>query len=178
MKNQLIAALFLLTASALWAAPPADVQAQVDKEKAILSYLSTDPVIVAEVKAANTNPVPEAKGMTNEKWAGLTVISPEVKAFTKCKLASYLKSKKPAEVSEIFVSAADGSKVAFLTKPSNWTHKGKPKHENPMTKKAWTGDVEQDESTGKKQVQFAIPILDAGKPIGSIVIGLSLADIK
>jgi len=178
MKISYLPAAMLLVSATLWAAPPADVQAQVDKEKAALVYLSTDPTVVAEVKAANATPAPEGKDMTNDKWKDLTVVSPEVKAFSKNKLATYIKSKKPAEVSEVFVNAADGTKVAFLSKTSSWTHKGKPKHDNAMANKAWTGDVEVDESTGKKQVQFSIPVLDGGKPIGSIVIGISLADMK
>jgi hypothetical protein len=116
--------------------------------------------------------------MTNDKWKTLTVISPEVKAFAKNELATYLKGKKSVEVAEIFVSGADGGKVAFLNKPTSWTHKGKPKHDNPMANKAWTGDIEMDESSGKQSVQFSLPVLDGGKPIGSIVIGLSVADLK
>ena len=35
-----------------------------------------------------------------------------------------------------------------------------------------------DESSGKQSIQFSIPVLDGGKAIGSIVIGLSVADLK
>lgn len=160
------------------AAPSAEVQAKVDKKKAELSALSTDPKVVEAVKAYNTTPPPEAVGMTNEKWKALTVISAEVKAFAKNDLATYLKAKKTPEIAEVFVNGSDGGKVAFLSKTSSWTHKGKPKHDNPMANKAWTGDIEMDESSGKQSVQFSIPVLDAGKPIGSIVIGLSVADLK
>ena len=36
-------------------------------------------------------------------------------------------------ISEAFVSAADGTKVDFLSKTTWWIHKGKPKHDVPMT---------------------------------------------
>lgn len=170
--------LFLGSCFAAFAAPSAEIQAKVDKKKAELSSLSTDAKVVDAVKAYNTNPPAEAKDMTNDKWKGLTVVSPEVKAFAKNDLATYLKTKKSAEISEIFVNGADGGKVAILSKTSSWTHKGKPKHDNPMANKAWTGDIEMDESTGKQSVQFSIPVLDGGKPIGSIVVGLSVADLK
>lgn len=156
------------------AAPSAELQAKIDKKKAEFSTLSNDAKVVAAVKAYNSAP----PAMTNEKWKTLSVISPEVKGLAKNELATYLKGKKTPEISEMFVSGIDGGKVAFLSKPTSWTHKGKAKHDNPMANKAWTGDVEMDESSGKQSVQFAIPVLDGGKPIGSIVIGLSIADLK
>jgi hypothetical protein len=80
-------------------------------------------------------------------------------------------------VSEAFVSGADGGKVAFLGKTSNWSHKGKPKHDQPMSGKTWQGQVEVDESSGLQQVQVAVPVLDGGKPIGSLVVGLSVGKL-
>jgi len=46
-----------------------------------------------------------------------------------------------------------------------------------MTGKTWQGQPEVDESTGLQQVQVAVPILDGGKPIGSLVVGLSLTKL-
>jgi len=76
------------------------------------------------------------------------------------------------------VSAADGTKVAFFAKTSSWSHKGKAKHEQPMQGKDWTGSVEVDESTGAEQIQIGLPVLDGGKPIGSVVIGLAIAKMN
>jgi len=176
MKQTLLA---LLTLSvALFAAPSAEIKAKVEKKIAEMSALSTDPTVVAEVKAYNTAPPAEAKDMTNDKWKALTIMSPEVKAFAKNKLAGYLKGKKTPEIDEMFVNGNDGGKVAFLNKTTSWSHKGKPKHELPMTGKNWIGDVELDESSGKQSIQFSMPVLDGSKAIGSIVIGLSVADLK
>ena len=109
--------------------------------------------------------------------AGLSMLSPEVKAFSKNDLAAYLRTLKDDSVSEIFVSGADGTKVAFLSKTSNWSHKGKPKHDVPMSGKTWTGKPELDESTGVQQVQVGLPVLDGGKAVGSIVVGLNLSKL-
>ena len=166
----------VFAASTLFAAPPADVQAKVDKRVAQFSGLSKDATVVAAVKAYNAAPPKEAAGMTNDKWKTLNDQSPEVKVFAKNKLATLLASKKTKEVATIFVSGSDGGKVAFLSKTGSWTHKGNAKHENPMVNKAWTGDVELDE--GKQLVQFALPVLDGKKPIGSIVVELYVADLK
>ena len=84
-------------------------------------------------------------------------------------------AKKNQVISEAFVSAADGTKVGFLAKTTSWIHKGKPKHDGPMTGKAWQGEVEKDQSTGLEQIQIAVPVLDGGTAIGSVVVGLQLA---
>jgi hypothetical protein len=142
-----------------------------------LSSWSTDKKIVDFVRNANANPPAESKDMTQEKWTNLNMLSPEVKAFSKNELANYLRTIKDPSVSEIFVSCANGTKAAFLSKTTNWSHKGKPKHDIPMSGKTWTGKPELDESSGVQQVQIALPVLDNGKSIGSIVVGLNLSKL-
>jgi hypothetical protein len=78
----------------------------------------------------------------------------------------------------MFVSGAGGGKVAFLAKPSSFSHKGKEKHDVPMAGRLWQGDPEVDESTGQLQVQVGVPVLDGARPVGSIVIGLKVAQLK
>lgn len=48
---------------------------------------------------------------------------------------------------------------------------------DPMSGKPWQGDVEVDESSGLQQLQMAVPVLDAGKPIGSLVVGSSIGKL-
>lgn len=157
--------------------PPA-VKAKVEAKTAQIQSWSTDPVIVAAVRAYNAAPPAEAKGMTNEKWKGLTLLDPVVRSFTRNPLAEHLKRKRDDSIGEIFVSAADGSKVAFLSKTTYWNHKGKDKHDVPMTGRAWIGPLEVDGSTGFQMVQVGIPVLDGGKPIGSIVIGFKASALQ
>ena len=47
----------------------------------------------------------------------------------------------------------------------------------PMSGKTWQGEVEVDESSGLQQLQVAVPVLDSGKPIGSLVVGLSIGKL-
>ena len=153
-------------------------KAKVEAKMKDLKALGTDPKVIAAVKAYNANPPAESKAMTNDKWKGLTVLDPYVRSFSKNDLAAYLKSKKDDSITEEFVSGADGSKVAFLSKTTNWTHKGKDKHEVPMKGQTWIGPAELDESTGAQQVQIGLPVLDGGKAIGSIVIGIGVNSLK
>ncbi|MBY0415425.1 MAG: hypothetical protein K2Q18_14730, partial [Bdellovibrionales bacterium] len=140
--------------------------------------LGADPKVVEAVKAVNTTALADYKDMTNDKWKELPVLDPKVRYFSKNPLAEYLKSKKTDLVTEIFVNATDGTKVAFLSKTSSWTHKGKPKHDKPMDSKDWQGEIEMDESTGSKSIQIAVPVLDGGKAIGSMVVGFAITKLK
>lgn len=153
------------------------VQAKVAAEIKSIETWAKDPAIVQAVKTHNTSPPADAGTMNQDKWKSLTVLDPIVRSFTKNPTADFLKSKKTDAVSEAFVSAADGTKVAFLAKTSGWSHKGKPKHDVPMSGKTWQGPVEIDESTGLQQVQVAVPVLDGDKPIGSLVVGLSVSKL-
>jgi hypothetical protein len=47
-----------------------------------------------------------------------------------------------------------------------------------MNGKTWQGTIEVDESTGLQQIQIAVPVLSDGKPIGSLVVGLSVSTLK
>ena len=176
--TSLVAIVVLALASPMSAAPidPA-LQAKVDAQVKAIQAWASDPAIVAAVKAQNANPPADFAAMTQEKWAAATVLDPFVRQFTKNPAAAFLKTKKSDAMSEMFVSAADGRKVAFLAKTTNWSHKGKPKHDVPMTGKTWQGAVEVDESTGVQSIQVAVPVMDAGKPIGSLVVGLAISKL-
>jgi hypothetical protein len=154
------------------------LKAKLEARAKQLQALGSDSKVVEAVKAYNASPSAEAKAMTNEKWKGLTVLDPFVRSFSKNPLGEYLKTKKDDSIAECFVSGADGGKVAFLSKTTSWTHKGKEKHTVPMAGKIYYGPLELDESTGVQLVQVGLPVLDAGKPIGSIVVGLSAAKLK
>lgn len=156
----------------------AEQQAALTKQIEIAKQLAADPKIVEAVKAVNAAALADYKDMTQDKWKELPVLDPKVRYFSKTPAAEVLKAKKNEMMTEAFVNAADGSKVAFIAKTSNWSHKGKPKHDDPMAGKTWQGKVEMDESTGLKSIQIAVPVLDGGKAIGSMTIGYSLTKLK
>jgi len=175
--------LFAALAAVVWstslsaAADPA-VQAKIDAEMPKIKALAAEPAILAAVKAPNAGLTAAEQAMTQEKWKSLTLLDPFVRAYSKNPAGEVLKAKKTEAVSEAFASGADGVKVAFLSKPTNWSHKGKPKHDVPMTGQSWQGEVEVDESTGLQQIQVSVPVLDGSTPIGSLVVGLSISKLK
>ena len=154
---------------------PAGMKNLVAAKAAQLKPLGTDARVVEAVKAVNAA---AASSMTNERWKTLSQLDPLVRAFSKNAVALYVKTKLDPAVGEWFICSADGGKVAFLAKPSNWSHKGKEKHTVPMSGQTYYGSPELDESTGQQQVQVGFPVLDNRKPIGSMVVGLTIAKLK
>lgn len=152
---------------------PPELKAKIDAKLKDLRAVAADPKVVAAVREFNANPPAGSKEMTQDKWKALSLLDPFVRGLAKNALAEHLKAKRDPAVSEYFVSGADGTKVALLSKTSNWSHKGKDKHEIPMKGKEWIGQVEMDESAGVEQVQVGLPVLDGGKAIGSVVFGLT-----
>lgn len=177
LAGSLLAAWLCLSQVAAAAALDPALQTKVTAKIEEMQTWAADPTIVSAVKAYNAGKSPEAAAMDQAKWTGTSVIDPFVRGLTKNPAAEVLKTKRGDVVSEAFLSGADGGKVAFLGKPTNWSHKGKPKHEQPMSGKPWQGDVEVDESSGLQQLQVAVPVLDAGKPIGALVVGLSIGKL-
>lgn len=172
----LVLSLFTLAATLVSAAPLDDaaLQAKVDARIAEIKTWAAAPTIVSAVGAHNTATPPEHAAMTQDKWKTLTVLDPFVRTFNKNEAGAWLKAKKADWVTEAFLSDAKGRKVAFLSKPTNWSHAGSAKHEEPIAGKVWQGKIEVDESTGIQQLQVAVPVLIDGKPAGSLVVGLSL----
>lgn len=179
MKTRILTAALLAVAISPLGAQTVDsaVQAKVDAKVSEVKTWAADPVIVKAVAAHNASLPADQAAMTQEKWKTLTVLDPFVRAFSKNEAGAFLKTKKADWLTEAFVSDAKGLKVAFLSKPTGWSHAGKAKHDVPMTGKTWQGPVEVDESTGQQQLQVSIPVLDNGQPIGSLVVGLSLAKL-
>lgn len=179
MIRQLIVSLSLLlfsfqSAKAQTQSMSAEQSQKLDELIKQASELARHPELVAAVRDYNMKGRESTKDMDQDKWSKLTIMDPILKDIRSNATSKLLFTKKADVVSEAFVSGADGTKVSFLSKPSYWSHKGKAKHDEPMAGKIWIGKPEKDASTGLIQVQFALPILDAGQPIGSLVIGVAV----
>jgi hypothetical protein len=181
MKMKLFFGLLILgLAGAVLHATAADaldsaMQAKVDAQLKVIQAWAAEPVIVNAVKAQNASLPADSAAMTQDKWKDLSKLDPFVRSFDKNDAAAFLKAKKSDVVIRAFLSDAAGLKVAFTAKTLSWSHKGDPKHELPLTGKIWQGPLEQDKVSGLEQVQVSVPVLDGDKPIGSLVVGLSVS---
>lgn len=169
---------FACGASAAAAIGQSKFQPSIDAQVKIAQRLAADPAIVAAVKAQNAAAPANFAGMTQAKWAAAPASDPFVQALATNAVATALKGHKTDVMAEIFVNAADGRKVAFLAKTTSWSHKGTPKHDVPMTGKTWQGEQAHDNSSNTDSIQISVPVMDGGKAIGSVVVGLDVAKLK
>ncbi len=174
----LLAALILARGAVLAQGITPALQAKIDAQLKVIATWAADAAVIDAVKAHNAALPADQAALNQDKWKALTVLDPVVRGFSKNAAGQFLKSKKDDLITEAFLSDAAGLKVAFIAKTSGWSHKGKDKHDVPMTGKFWQGPVEVDESSGQQQLQVAVPVLDGGKPIGSLVVGLSVTKLS
>ncbi|MGC3982829.1 MAG: hypothetical protein QM808_16385 [Steroidobacteraceae bacterium] len=167
----------VLMQAGMAANPDPALQNKLDTRTKEITTWAATPELVDAVKRQNQSKSEELRAMTQDKWVTTSALETFIRNLTRNGAAEVLKAKRTEAVTEAFVSDADGDKVAFLAKPTNWNHKGKPKHDQPMSGKNWQGNVEKDESTGFEQIQIAVPVLDGGKPIGSLVVGFNVAKL-
>ncbi len=156
------------------------IQAELDRQKKVIAGWAADPVIVKAVGEQNAKgPLP---GMDNSKWKLVRRSDPLVRAFQSNAAGQFLRSKMEASgglVTEAFLSAAQGEKVAFAEKTTSYIHKGMPKFDVPFTtRSAWQGRPEFDESAQTYQIQISVPVLVDGQPAGALVVGISLSQLE
>ena len=136
--------------------------------------LAANPTIVGAVRDHNQHP---PKLMSPEEWRKLSVRDPIVASLRTNAAAELIKAQIQPYISEAFLSGNDGTKVAFLNKTTNWSHSGKPKHDEPMAGRDWQGKLELDESSGVQQIQISVPVWDGKAAIGSLVFGIAAAKL-
>ena len=156
------------------------VQAELDKQKAVTASWAANPVIVNSVLEQNRKgPI---AGMDNAKWKITRRSDPVVTAFQNNPTGQFFKTKlddSKGAISEAFLSAARGEKVAFAEKTTSYIHTGQAKFDVPFhSGKAWQGNAEFDESSQTYAIQISVPVLQDGKPIGALVVGVNLSYLE
>jgi hypothetical protein len=156
------------------------VQGELDKMKASISGWASDAAIVKAVVEQNgKGPI---AGMDNAKWKTIRRTDDVVKGFQSNPAGKYLKAKLDASgghFTEAFLSGAQGEKVAFVEKTTSYIHKGQAKFDVPFGgAKSWQGNPEFDESAQTYQIQISAPVVDGGKSIGALVVGVNLTQLE
>ncbi|PYN31608.1 MAG: hypothetical protein DMD98_16165 [Candidatus Rokuibacteriota bacterium] len=156
------------------------IQIELDRQKKIVAGWAADRVIVRAVVEQNAKgPLSE---MDNAKWKVLRRSDPLVTAFQSNAAGRFLQAKLEASgglITEAFLSAAQGEKVAFAEKTTSYIHKGMPKFDVPFsTRSVWQGRPEFDESAQTYQIQISVPVLADGQSVGALVVGVSLSQLE
>ena len=156
------------------------IQAELDKQKAVVAKWVAAPAIVSAV--AEQNRKGPIAGMDNAKWKVTRRNDPMVTGFQSNAAGQFLKAKlaeSQGAISEAFLNAAQGEKVAFYEKTTSYIHRGSAKFDVPFnTGKSWQGKPEFDESSQTYAIQISVPILAEGKAIGALVVGVNLSYLE
>jgi hypothetical protein len=177
-----VGVLVLAASGAAWAGfeMTAAIQAELDKQKTVVAGWAASPVIVGAV--AEQNHKGPIAGMDNAKWKTTRRSDPVVVGFQANAAGQFLKAKlaeSQGAVSEAFLSAAQGEKVAFAEKTSYYIHNGMAKFDVPFKSgKPWQGQAEFDESSQTYAIQISVPVVADGRPIGALVVGINLSHLE
>lgn len=156
------------------------VQAELDRQKAEITKWAADPTVVSAVRAQNRKG-PMA-GVDNSKWKSMRRSDPDVRKFQTSDVGQFLRNRQretEGAITEVFLNAAKGEKVAFGEKTTSYIHAGMAKHDVPLkTGRPWQGEPGFDESTQTYAIQISVPVLDGGRPIGSLVAGVNVSHLR
>ena len=158
-------------------------QAVIDLANGELAALGSDPVIVAAVKAQN------AKGMSldqikalDEKWKADPGVKDYMQALIKSEAGQHLIKIKDSKkyFAEIFVMDNQGANVAMTDKTSDYWQGDEAKFQKSFAGgkgAVFVDDVEFDDSAQAYLCQVSVPVMDNGKAVGSITIGIDVDKI-
>jgi len=80
---------------------------------------------------------------------------------------------------EIFLTDNQGANVAVYPATSDYWQGDETKWSEPFNSgKVYVGQVEFDESTNTNAVQISVPVIDNGKTIGVLILGIKLSFIE
>ncbi len=178
MKRRLLPSLAVL---AIWAVGIAHaaidpaLQVKIDQQLVSAKALAAEPAIVAAAKSYDAAPSFDALMMTQEQWAELNVGDSALSGLSDSAASAVLGRSGSPAVLELFVSGANGGKIAFVGKPETWSDEGLPRLEVPLKGEVWQREYTAD---GKSVVEVAVPVLLGYKPIGVLVIKLDPRKLK
>lgn len=181
VASALLTSLLLLTSTPSTAE---EIPAELTQELPTLQSWSTDPVLIEAVKQQNAQhlSLDDIKAR-DESWRNTSGVDAFMDAMMKSPVALHmleLEKSKPY-LTELFLMDNQGANIAMTNKTSDYWQGDEDKFTESFKGgqgATHMGDVEFDESTQAYLIQVSIPIMDAGKAIGAMTIGVNLDEMK
>lgn len=179
----LVAALSLVALAGA-ASPARAAEVMSDAERARLVALAKEvagmPAVVAAVKAQNARKVPLADIQAADKrWMAARGIDPTMRALMDSACSRALKSVQAErkEIAEAFAMDDQGANVCMTNKTSDYWQGDEAKFQKSFGAGAAAVFVDKpafDESTQTYLVQVSVPVVERGRAIGAITLGVNL----
>ena len=154
----------------------------------LFDYLPTlkkwgeDPVLIAAVKSQNAQGITlDAIKTRDQEWRNFSGVDDGMQALMSNAAAMHLREleqQKPFFV-ELFLMDNQGANVAMTNKTSDYWQGDEAKFIDSYKDgkgDIHVSDVEFDESAQGYLVQVSVPVMDAGRAIGALTIGINLDD--
>ena len=178
-----ISGLFFLAAVIAAHAGEKAPQQVIDLANSTLAALGSDPVIVQAVRDEN------AKGKTLDQiqekdaaWKAFAGLADYMKAIMDSECGKHVRKIQESApyYAEIFVMDNQGANVAMTDKTSDYWQGDEDKFQKSFANGAgaiFVDEVKFDDSAQTYQVQVSVPVMDGGKAIGAITIGVDVDKI-
>jgi hypothetical protein len=162
----------------------AEVPAALNKQLPELQKLGENPVLVAAVKAQN------AKGTSladikkrDAEWMAKTGVDDGMKALMENEPAKELAKIEGSQpfYFELFLMDNQGANVAMTNKTSDYWQGDEDKFKSAYKDGAgavFVAEPEFDDSAKAYLIQVSVPVLDGGKAIGALTIGVNLDELE
>lgn len=142
-------------------------------------HLAFHPVIVRAVRSQNNEQLSmETIQKRDSDWRSAQEENALQRSIGHSPASQVLKTivERNPDFNEAFATDDQGANVAMFPATSDYWQGDEDKwikSFNDGDGKQWIGDIEMDDSTGTAAVQVSVPILDQGRTIGVLVIGIT-----
>lgn len=143
-----------------------------------------NPVLVAAVKDQNAKGISlDTIKQTDKEWMAATGVTPFMKAMMENPAAQELKKLEASKpyFDELFLMDNQGANVAMTNKTSDYWQGDEDKFTESYKGgqgAVHIGKVKFDKSSQAYLVQVSVPVMDGGKAIGAITIGINVDELE
>jgi hypothetical protein len=162
----------------------AETPATLTKNLPELQKLGENPTLVAAVKAQNAKAVTlDAIKKRDAEWMAKTGVDEGMKALMEnepAKELAKIESSQPYYF-ELFLMDNQGANVAMTNKTSDYWQGDEDKFKSAFkggSGAVFVAEPEFDDSAKAYLIQVSVPVIDAGKAIGVLTIGVNLDELE
>jgi hypothetical protein len=159
---------------------PEQLQAVLAPKIKAVKRLAANPTVIDAVKAQNAEAANiEQIKQIDEKWRSTKTLTAFKKSLQKNPSGRYLRRhvRRNPTYGEAFLTDKRGANVAAYPATSDYWQGDETKFTASYDDgkgKVFIGDVEYDESSQTHAAQVSVPVIDQGKAIGVLVMGIQL----